>query len=81
MDNINKVFKMTKFKDKGNHREYVMEDLYKSFLEVYDIESYGENEVYDNEEIEDENYELFDNDILKYFQYSSIHRQFGIVIV
>jgi len=69
MDNINKVFEITKFKDNGNHREYVMEDLYKSFLEVYDM---GDN---------DDSYEVFDNDILKYFQYSSIHKEFGIEVL
>lgn len=80
MDNINKVFEKTKFKDKGNHREYVMEDLYKSFLEVYDIESYSGNGVYDMGG-NDDAFELFDNDILKYFQYTSIHKEFGIEVV
>lgn len=69
MDNINKVFEITKFKDKGTYREYVMEDIYKSFLQVYDM---GDN---------DDAYEIFDNDILKYFQYTSTYKTFGIEVV
>lgn len=80
MDNINKVFEITKFEDKGTHREYVMEDLYKSFLEVYDIVSYGENGVYDMGD-NDDAFELFDNDILKYYQYTSIHQTFKVEVV
>lgn len=80
MDNIDKVFEITKFKDKENHREYVMEDLYKSFLEVYDIQSYSGNGVYDMGD-KDDSYELFDQDILRFFQYTSIHKEFGIEVV
>lgn len=71
MDNINKVFEITKYEDKGSYRAYEVDELYESFLKVYDM--------YDMDS--EDAYEVFDNDILKYFQYTSIHKQFKIEVV